>query len=1380
MRLLSFLLICVAFTPIPAHSQAVVDHFVGPTTGPGFRDGAGAQARFNAPEGVWADAENVYIADSQNAVIRKIVLGTGQVSTLAGSPQETKPFSNPRALWGDGKFLYVADSSVIQKVDLATGAVSLFVDQWSPESRTAGAPYALKGNSTRLYAFYSLTTYITGSTYFDAGIAIREISLSSGEARTLPASAYGSVVPSASWADDQYLYFAYTSTVGGISLARMNVSTDEFEPLFGFPLPQFTAGQSFVPQNLWGDGAGNLFFSHSNAVADSTTRTIVYEPNPTNVYEVELASGKVTLVATAPATRQSRIGGLSGAGTFLFGTDAVANTVFRVDVSRKQATNIAGQANTFQPDYYPPPASSLNGVRGIWSDGKFVYAADYNSNVIDKIDLGSGQSSIFVSNIRGPMGVWGDAAFLYVAQADAKIISKVSLATGEVSQLSTGLVHPNAITGDGNFLYVADSNAIRRVSKTTGAVTTLAGQPDAYGYANGTGTDARFPGIRALWTDGTIVYAVDAQTVRRIVIATGEVGTFAGLPGSVGFKDGIGTQAAFGPLLGVAGGGTSLYVFDSSTVRRIALLNAEVTTIAGSPVGVGSYEDGIGEAARFGGFGALWTDGRSVYVGDGRLRKLDLSTRAVTTITGSNILLSQGVIPSDQFVTRNLTGNGDFLYAVSGYAVYKISLKTREIRHLAGAYNESGQADGRGNNARFASPTVLWSDGRYLYVDEYVYSRIRRVDTETGDVTTFATGIELNAAWGNGNYLYGVADLRSIYRIDLRRGEKTLLVAPGPWTFAGIWGDGTYLYLADARGCAIVKVNVNTGESAVLAGHFGNCQTIDVQPPVDGIGADAFFPNLRAITGDGHLLYVVDSTTVRSVDPQTGETHTVAGQYPISGVEDGIGSDAHLLKSGALATGIWSGKLSAAIWSDGTNLYVANEAIRRVTLTHPLSKVPFDFGATGGDYWKTTSSSATVRVGYGRLQTSAGSRAPGAVAIFSYRPNGVLVSEASVPASAPVQAGRIYVEVNGPVNTGFAIANPNNQPATVSYYYTDASGVNFGASTATIGPNSQVAAFLNEAPFRPASSTDSVAQARSFTFSSSVPVGVIALRGYTNERSEFLMTTLPVAPVSSSSTASIILPHFADGGGWRTQVLLVNPTDQPVQGTLQMDSSFDYQIAPRSSVNIATSGVGEAIRTGTVHINPAAGNLAPVASTVFSFRQSGIVVTESGVAASEISRSFRLYAETGAVRTGLAVSNASAMAGALQFELLDFNGTPVASSRRVSIAAQGRLSLFINEIPGFANLPADFRGVLRISGNVPIAAVGVRGQYNERGEFLIATTPALPEDSPAKSTEVVFPHIATGAGYTTEFLLLSAGGDTHGTVDFISQSGESMSLPIQR
>jgi hypothetical protein len=189
-------------------------------------------------------------------------------------------------------------------------------------------------------------------------------------------------------------------------------------------------------------------------------------------------------------------------------------------------------------------------------------------------------------------------------------------------------------------------------------------------------------------------------------------------------------------------------------------------------------------------------------------------------------------------------------------------------------------------------------------------------------------------------------------------------------------------------------VSLNTGETAILAGNFDkwNCQAVDVKtPPIDGTGTEAFFPELRAITGDGRLLYVVDSTTIRSVDPQTGETHTIAGKYPISGVEDGIGSDAHFLRFGVWPSGIWSGSPSAAIWSDGANLYVANQAIRRVTLPQPLSEVPFAFGATGGDYWKTASTTGALRVGYGRLRMNTGSTSPDAVAIFSYRPNGVLI-----------------------------------------------------------------------------------------------------------------------------------------------------------------------------------------------------------------------------------------------------------------------------------------------------------------------------------------------------------------------------------------------------
>ena len=166
------------------------------------------------------------------------------------------------------------------------------------------------------------------------------------------------------------------------------------------------------------------------------------------------------------------------------------------------------------------------------------------------------------------------------------------------------------------------------------------------------------------------------------------------------------------------------------------------------------------------------------------------------------------------------------------------------------------------------------------------------------------------------------------------------------------------------------------------------------------------------------------------------------------------------------------------------------------------------------------------------------------------------MSEAAVPAAPLVQSVRIYAEVAGSVNTGVAIANPNSQPAVINFYFTNSSGADVNAGTMTIPANGQTAAFLNESPFYTAASFQgSLADMRTITIQSSVPVSIVALRGLTNERSEFLLTTLPVTPVNAAVASPLIFPHFADGGGWTTEVILVNPGDSAMSGTIRFVSA---------------------------------------------------------------------------------------------------------------------------------------------------------------------------------------------------------------------------------
>jgi hypothetical protein len=286
-------------------------------------------------------------------------------------------------------------------------------------------------------------------------------------------------------------------------------------------------------------------------------------------------------------------------------------------------------------------------------------------------------------------------------------------------------------------------------------------------------------------------------------------------------------------------------------------------------------------------------------------------------------------------------------------------------------------------------------------------------------------------------------------------------------------------------------------------------------------------------------------------------------------------------------------------------------------------------------------------------------------------------------------------------------------------------------------------------------------------------ISAVTIHGLTNARSEFLLTTLPIVALGETSSGGVVIPHFADGGGWTTQIRLINPGDAIVTGTAEFMDPLGQRIriapfsaAPRSFARIDTSGLSAGIQTGSVRISAGLG-----AISIFSFQAGGTTVTQAAVQAAPSGTAFQSYVETsGSLRSGLAIANPSSSAITVSLDLLG-------ATARLNIPANGQRSFFLKELPEFANLATSFQGVVRITGPTAVAVTGLRGRTNERGEFLISAMPPADESAVPASTELLFPQLADGGGYDTELVLF--GRSTSGTIYFFTEMGQPLNLTLQ-
>jgi len=214
-----------------------------------------------------------------------------------------------------------------------------------------------------------------------------------------------------------------------------------------------------------------------------------------------------------------------------------------------------------------------------------------------------------------------------------------SAETGPETQAIFNYPGAIAVDGAGN-VYVADTyNYTVRKITPAGVVTTLAGLADNDGSTDGIGCDARFSYLFGIAVDGAgNVYVTDSSNTIRKITPAGAVTTLAGTPDVHGSADGTGSAAQFWQPWGIAvDSASNVYVADqaNNTIRKITPAGV-VTTIAGAAGVIGSA-DGSGNAARFNAPAGIAVDSAgNLYVADTYNRTIRKITSAgvVTTFAG--------------------------------------------------------------------------------------------------------------------------------------------------------------------------------------------------------------------------------------------------------------------------------------------------------------------------------------------------------------------------------------------------------------------------------------------------------------------------------------------------------------------------------------------------------------------------------------------------------------------------------------------------------------------------------------------------------------------------------------------------------------------------
>ena len=642
--------------------------------------GAATSASLNVPVDVRLDsAGNLYIADQNNDVVRKVSSATGIITTVAGTGTggylgDGGPATGAELDYPDGIAvdpagdLYIADSgnNVVREIAASSGTITTIAGNGSAGYSGDGGP----ATSAELDGPGGVALDGDGNLYIvDGNPVIRQVSASTGKIATVAGNGtagYSGDGGPATSAEVSEPYFVAVDSTGNFYISDYAsdciraVGSNVTVPVVTTPSINWTAPSPVT----YGTALGS---TQLNATA-SVPGTFTYEPGPGAVLTAGLQS--LTVAFTPNDTAQYGIAMATVALTVTQATPIVtwatpASIVYGAALNSTQLNATANVAGTFS--YNPPIGTILTpGQQTLSLTFTPADSTDYTTvTAIVTLTVTTQPTAGIITTIAGDgysgytgdggpavgasMGKTADVAVdsagnVYIADSYEMVIRKVSAATGIITTVagngtqgyagdgglatSAELNTPEGVAVDaGGNLYIADSNnsRIRMVAASTGIISTVAGN----GTPGLSGDGGLATNAELNWANGVAVdsagdiYIADSEnhSVREVAASSGIINTIAG--NSVAGYSGDGGPATSAelnlPVSVAVDAHGNVYILDTgaNVVREVSASSGTIATVAGNGTAGYSGDGGPAISAEFNAYHGIAVDGAgNLYISD--------------------------------------------------------------------------------------------------------------------------------------------------------------------------------------------------------------------------------------------------------------------------------------------------------------------------------------------------------------------------------------------------------------------------------------------------------------------------------------------------------------------------------------------------------------------------------------------------------------------------------------------------------------------------------------------------------------------------------------------------------------------------------------------